>query len=339
MKKRNDKIRENLKIIDKSFYLNKKASKITVIGLIIGSLNKQPEKYLFFTIFSKNNTKEMRIIKLLTIYVICLMSQGYVLGGCSKVSKKVYSLLPVLAKDKVYAVRIFAKFIINCLSGGYSKTDYAKVCFSIQLMNKDLTGFLEPAYNSYEAKYLAYRAMDHLDNNYLFELLYNSVENIRMNAFGHLSLRGSIEIFNKMVMLSSSKNIYVRAMAACVLGQLKNSQASIKKQSLSILLKLLLDESAYVRAFTASSISHFCNDEVLISVESALLKATWDVDKYVRDCAATSLMSARRTETVLSRLIELLDDPYEDVRYSAEDSIDYLVNYEHDAAIHSASQT
>lgn len=72
-----------------------------------------------------------------------------------------------------------------------------------------------------------------------------------------IQLRGSDELFNKVISLKDANKYYLREICAFVLGQFKTAQADLLAQIPPILFNLAQDKSISVKTTAIYSFGHF----------------------------------------------------------------------------------
>jgi HEAT repeat protein len=145
----------------------------------------------------------------------------------------------------------------------------------------------------------------------LIEVVQDKSVIVRTAAARELHMRSDIDtIFEKMVVLTSNGNAYVREIAAFVLGQL-GSPAMLKRgDSYPYLVKLLSDEDEDVRAAAAAGIGHLSFKKMPPVAEDGLIALSGDRSKKVRAAVAFALGNSSGKEEVLAALKSLLRDRY-----------------------------
>jgi HEAT repeat protein len=159
----------------------------------------------------------------------------------------------------------------------------------------------------------------------IYNLLFDEDEAVRTMAARQLHLRGDENIFDQVAALVSATDVRSRALCAFVLGQLGTPHAPFKEASIPILLQLIGDEQAEVRAWAADAMGRLCHGGMPREVEQALARAACDQDPAVRGAVAIALGNASSREWALSLLETLLQDVDPEVREDAELGRDILV--------------
>lgn len=173
-------------------------------------------------------------------------------------------------------------------------------------------------------KLLASQALKSWSNKAVLRLLLDEDYVVRTLAARELQIRGDKEIFDHVVTLRNSQNGFLREICAFILGQFGTPNMPLRKESVPILLELIADDMAEVRAASAATLGHICFDGMPFEVENALYLAASDKDADVRCCVASSLGSASNKKEVTALLKKMLLDSDENVREYAELGIDIL---------------
>ncbi len=171
---------------------------------------------------------------------------------------------------------------------------------------------------------LASQALKSWDNQAVIKLLSDDDYIVRTLAARELQIRGDKDIYDYVVSLENSDDVYMREICAFVLGQLGTPQMPFKVSSIPILEKLITDSNPEVRAASAAAFGHICFDGMPSEVENALCNAASDNSSDVRCCVAASLGSASDKKKAQAILAKLLQDPNSQVREYAELGLDIL---------------
>ncbi len=170
-------------------------------------------------------------------------------------------------------------------------------------------------------RFILWKALERYSTRDLLNFLYDHDPIVRTSAAKQLQLRGTPEIFRKVKLLCHHKTDTVREIAAFVLGQLGTPQFPFKKQSVSVLIKLLKKDSSHeVRAAAAAALGHLGSNEAMES----LLQSVHDKHDQVRTCVAFALGSMLPSTKVEDVLRKLSFDKKREVRSWARLSLDIL---------------
>ena len=171
---------------------------------------------------------------------------------------------------------------------------------------------------------LASQTLKAWSNDGAFKLLSDEDYVVRTLAARELHTRCGKEIFDKLVTLASSGSDFMREICAFALGQFGTPKMPYKNETIPVLLNLITDVSAEVRAASAAALGHICFDGMPREVENALYVAVSDADKDVRCCVASSLGNASKRQETIDALNKLLQDPEKEVQEYAELGKDIL---------------
>ncbi|WP_020396839.1 HEAT repeat domain-containing protein [Thiolinea disciformis] len=153
---------------------------------------------------------------------------------------------------------------------------------------------------------LVWQALKQWDTEVLFTLLKEKNALIRTAAARELQIRGGESVFKETINLISSNSEVLREMAAFILGQLGTPLYPYKYESLPILLSLVTDSNADVRAATAAALGHLGYETLLDDVESALMTLCSDESSDVRACAAFALGKSSGRQEIKDLLTAML---------------------------------
>ena len=199
------------------------------------------------------------------------------------------------------------------------------------------------AENTEAAEFELWEEMRKYDSPRLHMELHSQDELRRFAAAKALHIKGKQDTFAYVLPLCDASNASLRAVAACVLGQLGTPERPFLERSLPILSRLLcLDPEASVRAEAAAALGHLASPDALDDLTTAskdmdadvranaafafgkinnrksiqeLLRLTYDPDADVRMWAVIGLKCLSKESPVTrTRLAELLNDPSEGVR-------------------------
>jgi len=208
--------------------------------------------------------------------------------------------------------------------------------------------------NQEDIEYELWEEMKLYELSRLHEELLSSEEMRRFAAAERLRLRGDNRTFEYVVSLSKAQDASYREVAAFIFGQLGTPNRPFRKQSIPILSDLLrYDPISKVRAGAAAALGHlsalesfeYLNDasedkdaDVRANVAFAfgaikgekviepLIRLTHDDDSEVASWAVLGLSILDVDSAVVrDRLMELLNDPREEIR---DDAIDGLSRWE-----------
>ena len=101
----------------------------------------------------------------------------------------------------------------------------------------------------------------------IYNLLFDEDEAVRTMAARQLHLRGDENIFDQVATLVSATDARSRALCAFVLGQLGTPHAPFKEASIPILLQLIGDEQAEVRAWAADAMGRLCHGGIRVPAD------------------------------------------------------------------------
>lgn len=160
--------------------------------------------------------------------------------------------------------------------------------------------------------------------NSLLKLLEDEDYVVRTLAARELHARQDSEIFDAMFEFSKSGVVSKREICAFVLGQLGLPKMPFKEISLPILASLLADEQPEVRAAAAAGIGHLCYCGMPNNIVEALLNAAEDTNSDVRCTVAYSLGNAIKYKGAELKLMNLLNDPVNEVGEYAQLGLDML---------------
>lgn len=204
--------------------------------------------------------------------------------------------------------------------------------------------------NQEDVEYELWEEMKLYDIYRLHEELLSSEEMRRFAAAKQLHLRGDYRTFEYVVFLSKVQDASYRDVAAFTLGQLGTPNRPFRKQSIPILSDLLrYDPIPQVRAGAAAALGHlsalecveYLNDasedkdaDVRTNVAFAfgaikgekviepLIRLTHDDDSEVVSWAVLGLSILDIDSLIVrDRLMELLNDPREEIRNDAIDGL------------------
>jgi HEAT repeat protein len=148
----------------------------------------------------------------------------------------------------------------------------------------------------------------------LYALLYESNPVIRTFAARELQIRNDLGTYEKSVEMSKDKRVYVREMAAFVLGQLGAPSYPYKRKSVPVLIELASDRSSSVRATAVSALGHL----KALKARSVIINAANDSSAQVRVSAAFSLRMLPKSPESDMALLSLKKDKSREVRSSVE---------------------
>jgi len=165
---------------------------------------------------------------------------------------------------------------------------------------------------------LASQALKGWNDDAVFKLLSDDDYILRTLVARELHVRGNKEIYDKVTNFEKSPREDMREICAFTLGQLGTPKMPYKNETIPILLNLIRDSSADVRAASAAACGHSCFENMPSEVEDALLRAVADEDKGVRCCVAYALGNASSKIGVIEAFNKLLQDSDSQVREYAE---------------------
>lgn len=160
---------------------------------------------------------------------------------------------------------------------------------------------------------LLWQAVRNSPTQYLHALLYEPNSVIRTFAARELQVRNDPGTFEQSVEMSKDKRVYVREMAAFVLGQLGTPSYPYKRKSVPILIGLAGDRSSSVRATAVSALGHL----KALEASSVIIKAANDSSAQVRVSAAFALRMLPQSAESDVVLLSLRKDKSREVRSSA----------------------
>lgn len=180
-----------------------------------------------------------------------------------------------------------------------------------------------------ELDILAYKHIQTLRDDDVFQLLSNDEYRVRSLASKIIQMRATAPLFNKVLTLQNQEPYYLREVCAYILGQFKTENVEQLKAIPPILLTLTKDKSIQVKVSAICALGHFCSyhkdliddfDEIL----TALLKYQSHKSSNIRGSVAFALASMPDCETVRTALNELLQDDDIDVQEWAEVALEIL---------------
>jgi HEAT repeat protein len=137
---------------------------------------------------------------------------------------------------------------------------------------------------------------------------------VRTAAARELQQRGAQIAFDEAKSLISSKRAIDREIGAFLLGQIGIPMRLYKEESSPLLIGLLSDKSAIVRAAAASSLGHLLASDAVLD----LINAGYDSVPKVRSAVAFALSKFPSNEHAERCLLRLSEDEDSDVRLWAK---------------------
>lgn len=152
----------------------------------------------------------------------------------------------------------------------------------------------------------------------LHNLLSDDDHVVRTAVARELHMRGEEKTFQKSKELANDKKKYLREIAAFTLGQLGTPDYPYREQSIPILMILLKDRSAEVRAAAVAGLGHLCYENMPQDVEESIILLSNDKNTVVRECTAYALGNSSGDAQSIRTLDKLLNDNDEGVRSYAK---------------------
>lgn len=171
---------------------------------------------------------------------------------------------------------------------------------------------------------LAGEALKNWKTKAVLKLLSDEDYIVRTAAARELHMRDDKEIFLYLAEMASSQKNYEREISAYTLGQLATPKRIYRESSLPILLDLIKDQDADVRAAAAAAFGHLYFRDMPSSVEHYLIALLDDESTDVRCCVAMSLGSALNVELAKKALEQLRKDKSTKVRDHAKLGLEIL---------------
>ena len=181
-----------------------------------------------------------------------------------------------------------------------------------------------PDYSKSTIRLLVFQALKHWDTDALFSLLSDEDCIVRSAAARELQTRGDEEIFHNLKKGLADSRPYLREICAFTLGQFGTPAKPFKEESIPLLLNMLSDIDAEVRAASVCALGHLFSNDMPEHIESKLVSMVGDGAKEVRGCLAFALGNSSGSEKVIAALNLLKNDINSDVRSWAETGLELL---------------
>lgn len=184
-------------------------------------------------------------------------------------------------------------------------------------------------FNHTEVEGLAWRYMETLTDEPLFQLLYSDEDVVRTLASMTIQLRATDFLFHQVLTLQDAKPYYLREVCAYILGQIKVDKIEYLQQIPEVLFKLSQDKRLLVKSAAICALGHFYRfhrDKVPVSDEiyQMILNASKHKSAGIRSALAFSLSKMPDCEEVRQTLHRLLEDEDIDVQEWAEVALEIL---------------
>lgn len=112
-------------------------------------------------------------------------------------------------------------------------------------------------FNHTEVEGLAWRYMETLTDEPLFQLLYSDEDVVRTLASMTIQLRATDFLFHQVLTLQDAKPYYLREVCAYILGQIKVDKIEYLQQIPEVLFKLSQDKRLLVKSAAICALGHF----------------------------------------------------------------------------------
>ncbi len=183
-----------------------------------------------------------------------------------------------------------------------------------------------------EVDFLAYKYLEGQDDEVLFNYLHDLDAKVRTIAGKVIQLRGSDELFEKVIGLKNTKTYYLREICAFILGQFKTARQDFLAQIPVVLLELSKDNSISVKTTAMYALGHFYGyhpmslplSKIDKQVKDTLLSYSTHHLSSVRVSCAFALSGLPDEKAVRDTLNQLLDDECSEVSEWAEVSLEIL---------------
>lgn len=184
-------------------------------------------------------------------------------------------------------------------------------------------------FNHTEVEGLAWRYMETLTDEPLFQLLYSDEDVVRTLASMTIQLRATDFLFHQVLTLQDAKPYYLQEVCAYILGQIKVDKIEYLRQIPEVLFKLSQDKRLLVKRAAICALGHFYRfhrDKVPVSDEiyQMILNASKHKSAGIRSASAFSLSKMPDCEEVRQTLHRLLEDEDIDVQEWAEVALEIL---------------
>ena len=165
---------------------------------------------------------------------------------------------------------------------------------------------------------LAWRHIETLPDEQVFQLLFDDEYRVRTLAGRVIHLRGTDYLFEKTCTLQHEEKAYLRDLCAFILGQIQVSKLEQIQQIPNILFALAQDKRIQVKESAIYAFGHFyCRHAEEIPVSNEILSMILSYSKHpstsIRCAVAFSLMSMPDCLAVRQTIDELRDDDDFDV--------------------------
>jgi HEAT repeat protein len=168
---------------------------------------------------------------------------------------------------------------------------------------------------------ILWKALQKYSTARLCALLSDNDTIVRTAAAKQLHLRGNKVVYRKALELCANENGELREIGAFLLGQLGTPKRPFRKQSISILVNLLVNDPFHeVRAAAAGALGHLQATEA----SNELLCIAGDSSPEVRACVAFALGTLKHSREIETTLRNLSQDENNEVREWAELSLEIL---------------
>ena len=168
---------------------------------------------------------------------------------------------------------------------------------------------------------ILWKALQKYSTARLCALLSDNDAIVRTSAAKQLHLRGNKAAYRKAVELCAHENGELREIGAFLLGQLGTPKRPFRKQSIPILVNLLVNDPFHeVRAAAAGALGHLQATEA----SNELLSIAGDSSSEVRACVAFTLGALNHSPEIEATLHTLSQDENSEVREWAELSLEIL---------------
>ena len=170
---------------------------------------------------------------------------------------------------------------------------------------------------------ILWEALQKYNTARLCALLFDNDPIVKTSAAKQLHLRGTKSVYKKAAELCEQERADLREIGAFLLGQLGTPKRPFRKQSIPVLVNLLVNDLSHeVRAAAAAALGHLEATEA----SSELIEMAGHSSPEVRACVAFALGALKRSRETKAALRNLSQDESSEVREWAELSLEILQN-------------
>ncbi len=179
-------------------------------------------------------------------------------------------------------------------------------------------------YSNSTIRLLVFQALKHWDTKPLFSLLFDEDCIVRSAVARELQTRGDEETFQNIKDHLTDSRYYIREICAFTLGQLGTPERPFKQESIPLLMNMLKDINAEVRAATVCALGHLFSRDMPQQVESVLISMIDDSAEEVRGCLGFALGNSSGSKNAIGALHHLMTDNSNEVQAWAEIGLEML---------------